>query len=223
MRAARLIIAALCCVLGACAETVREGPETYIVGAGDSLYSIAWRHDLDYRDLARWNDVGADFHLSIGQVLRLGSRAPREMHEMPLRPAPSLRTAQPLPSPKPPIGTTWVWPTQRVGALRSLPSGGLLLFGRLGQDIRATSAGRVVYTGSGLRGYGNLVIVKHADNLLSAYAHNREILVHEGEDLLTGELIGHMGVDERQAPSLYFEIRQNGRPVNPLAFLSKEK
>jgi len=216
------MVAALCCVLGACADGAREAPDTYVVRPGDSLYSIAWRHDLDYRDLARWNDVGADFHLSIGQVLRLGSGAPREV-QMPLGSAPSLRAAQPPPVPKPPLGTTWVWPTERLGAPRMLPSGGLLLSGRLGQDIRATSAGRVAYTGSGLRGYGNLVIVKHADNLLSAYAHNREIQVHEGQELLTGQVIGHMGVDEQRAPGLYFEIRQNGRPVNPLAFLSKEK
>jgi lipoprotein NlpD len=104
-----------------------------------------------------------------------------------------------------------------------VPGGGILLSGRLGQDVRAASAGRVVYTGSGLRGYGNLVIIKHADSLLSAYAHNREMLVHDGQEVAMGQVIAHMGEGAHQSPVLYFEIRQNGRPVDPLPFLSKAK
>ena len=97
--------------------------------------------------------------------------------------------------------------------------------GRLGQDVRAASAGRVVYTGSGLRGYGNLVIIKHADSLLSAYAHNREMLVHDGQEVAVGQVIAHMGEGEgaHRSPVLYFEIRQNGRPVDPLPYLSRVK
>jgi len=104
-----------------------------------------------------------------------------------------------------------------------VPGGGILLAGRLGQDVRAASAGRVVYTGSGLRGYGNLIIIKHADSLLSAYAHNRELLVHEGQDVAPGQVIAHMGEGGPQTPVLYFEIRLNGRPVDPLLYLSKIK
>jgi lipoprotein NlpD len=80
-----------------------------------------------------------------------------------------------------------------------------------------------VYTGSGLRGYGNLVIIKHADSLLSAYAHNREMLVHDGQDVAGGQVIAHMGEGEgvHRSPVLYFEIRQNGRPIDPLAFLPR--
>ena len=129
----------------------------------------------------------------------------------------------------PPAGTAivgvskWVWPTDRVGAPRPVPGGGILLAGRLGQDVRAANAGRVVYTGSGLRGYGNLIIIKHADSLLSAYAHNREMLVHEGQDVAPGQVIAHMGEGGPQTPVLYFEIRLNGRPVDPLPYLSKMK
>jgi lipoprotein NlpD len=117
----------------------------------------------------------------------------------------------------------WVWPTDRAAAPRAVPGGGILLSGRLGQDVRAASAGRVVYTGSGLRGYGNLVIIKHADSLLSAYAHNREMLVHDGQDVAGGQVIAHMGEGEgvHRSPVLYFEIRQNGRPIDPLAFLPR--
>jgi lipoprotein NlpD len=129
----------------------------------------------------------------------------------------------------PPAGTAiggvskWVWPTDRVGAPRPVPGGGILLGGRLGQDVRAANAGRVVYTGSGLRGYGNLIIIKHADSLLSAYAHNREMLVHEGQDVAPGQVIAQMGEGGPQIPVLYFEIRLNGRPVDPLLYLSKIK
>jgi lipoprotein NlpD len=102
-----------------------------------------------------------------------------------------------------------------------VPGGGILLSGRLGQDVRAASGGRVVYAGSGLRGYGNLVIIKHADSLLSAYAHNREMLVHDGQEVAAGQVIARMGEGAHQSPALYFEIRQNGRPVNPLPFFSR--
>jgi lipoprotein NlpD len=102
-----------------------------------------------------------------------------------------------------------------------VPGGGILLAGRLGQDVRAASAGRVVYSGSGLRGYGNLIIIKHAESLLSAYAHNREMLVHDGQEVGAGEVIAHMGTGPQQTPVLYFELRQNGKPIDPLPWLPK--
>jgi lipoprotein NlpD len=194
-----------------CAGTAVDAPANYIVRPQDTLYSIAWRHDLDYRDLARWNHLGADFRIAVGQVLVLGrGRA------LPPRAAP-----QRTPSAAEGAAAKWVWPTERLGEPRALPGGGILLPGRLGQDVRAAAAGRVVYTGSGLRAYGNLIIIKHGDTLLSAYAHNREMLVHEGEEVAIGQLIAHMGEDAHQAPVLYFEIRQNGKPVDPLPWLSR--
>jgi lipoprotein NlpD len=241
-------------LLGGCADTAAEGPETYIVRPDDTLYSIAWRHNLDYRDLARWNNIGGDFRISVGQALVLGpGSAPPPRPRPPPPPAavrspsasdtPRVSKPQPLPAAPPPpaqvrppvlaspqvsvpaaaAASKWVWPTDRIGAPRAVPGGGILLSGHLGQDVRAASAGRVVYKGSGLRGYGNLIIIKHADSLLSAYAHNREILVHDGQDVATGQVIAHMGEGGPQSPVLYFEIRQNGRPVDPLPFLAKMK
>jgi lipoprotein NlpD len=116
-------------------------------------------------------------------------------------------------------GASWVWPTDRVSAPRAVPGGGILLLGSLGQDIRAAGPGRVVYIGSGLRGYGNLIIIKHGNNLLSSYAHNREMLVHEGQDVTVGQIIAHMGTGPHQVSALYFEIRVNGKPVDPLTYL----
>lgn len=222
--------------------------QSYVVRPNDTLYSIAWRHNLDFRDLARWNHIGADYRISVGQVLVLGpGREPPSQRVAPSaapRPAPAPATAG---SPNPPTsrntpapqvskprplpesaGTSssslrWVWPTDRMGAPRSVPGGGVLLSGRLGQDVRAASAGRVVYAGSGLRGYGNLIIIKHAASVLSAYAHNREILVHDGQEVAIGQVIAHMGKGPQQAPILYFEIRQNGKPVDPLPYLPKSR
>jgi lipoprotein NlpD len=233
----------LCClVLGACAEIASEGPERYMVRPEDTLYSIAWRHDIDYRDLARWNHIGPDYRIRVGQVLVLGPggaplpessppRAPRTQDATRTQDEP--RVSQPRPAAEPaPAGASaaaasangvskWVWPTNRIGAPRPVPGGGILLSGHLGQDVRAACAGRVVYSGSGLRGYGNLIIVKHADNLLSAYAHNREMLVHDGQEVATGQVIAHMGESAQHAPILYFEIRQNGKPIDALSFFQR--
>ena len=188
----------------------------------DTVYSVAWRYGVDFRDLARWNNIGPDFHITVGQALILAPR--RSGAAAPPRPSPPPRP--PLPPPKAPVrsvpdvtGLKWGWPTDRSGAPRPVPSGGVLLFGQLGQDIRAASAGRVVYTGTGIRGYGNLIIIKHGENLLSAYAHNRESLVREGEEVSLGEVIGHMGEGAPGKPVLYFEIRRNGKPVDPMRFL----
>ena len=223
--------------LCACADTPPQRLQSYVVRPNDTLYSIAWRHNLDFRDLARWNHIGADYRIAVGQVLVLRpAREPPSQRAAPQaapRPAPAPATAG---SPNPPgsrstPGATagangslrWVWPTDRMGAPRSVPGGGVLLSGRLGQDVRAASAGRVVYAGSGLRGYGNLIIIKHAESLLSAYAHNREILVHDGQEVASGQVIAHMGEGPQQSPILYFEIRQNGKPVDPLPYLPKTR
>ena len=233
----------ICCLLlGGCADTAVEGPAIYVVRAKDTLYSIAWRHDLDYRDLARWNNLGADFRISVGQVLVLGpggvpaptsKPASAQAARQPNRETAPSRDAVPnRPAvASPPAGASrpggaaqiWVWPTDRVGAPRTVPGGGILLSGRLGQDVRAASAGRVVYAGSGMRGYGNLIIIKHGESLLSAHAHNREMLVHDGQDVAMGQVIAHMGEGPNQAPILYFEIRQNGRPIDPMPFLSSAR
>jgi murein DD-endopeptidase MepM/ murein hydrolase activator NlpD len=117
----------------------------------------------------------------------------------------------------------WVWPTAHAEAPRPVPGGGILLLGHLGQPIRAASAGRVVYVGSGLRGYGNLIIIKHGDTLLSAYAHTRELAVHEGQEVTGGQVIAEMGTGPHQTAALYFEIRLNGKPVDPLPYLGGAK
>ena len=215
----------LCCLLlSGCADSTGEGTAGYVVRPEDTLYSIAWRHNVDYRDLARWNHIGADFRISVGQFLVLGpSGAPAPTAERPatqptVRPPRSSALTPPA-TIGPNMLAKWVWPTDRTGAPLSTSGGGILLTGVLGQDVRAASGGRVVYMGSGLRGYGNLIIIKHGETLLSAYAHNSAMLVREGQEVVAGQLIAKMGEGPQRTPVLYFEIRRNGKPVNALAFL----
>jgi lipoprotein NlpD len=208
----------LCLLLHGCADTP-ERQQVYVVRPQDTLYSIAWRYGLDFRDLARWNNLGPDFRITVGETLILAPSA--SSAAAPKRPPPSpnspIRTAPSV------SGLAWQWPTDRSGAPLPVPSGGILLSGQVGQEVRAAAAGRVVYSGSGIRGYGNLIIIKHGENLLSAYAHNRDSLVREGQEVARGEAIGHMGEGAPNKPVLYFEIRRNGKPVDPLSFLPQVK
>lgn len=206
-------------LLVGCASTAPETQEWYIVRPQDTVYSIAWRHGLDFQDLARWNNIGPDFRITVGQALRL---TPNEA------PASAKSAQAPRPPPRPrsvpqsPAGSAtppWAWPIDPAAAPRVVQGGGIILSGRLGQDVRAAAAGRVVYAGTGIRGYGNLIIIKHGENWLSAYAHNRESLVREGQEISSGQVIGHMGEGAPGKPALYFEIRRNGKPVDPLKFL----
>jgi lipoprotein NlpD len=199
----------------------------------DTLYSIAWRHDLDYQALARWNGIGPDYRISVGQILTLRPAPPSSAARPPAaiaQPVPSAAAppgAAPQPAPQPaPQGSTsarWAWPTAYLQAPHAVAGGGVLLDGVLGQPVRAACNGRIAYVGNGIRGYGNLVIIKHDDNFLSAYAHTREVAVHEGQDVLRGQLIAQMGVGPHQVPALYFEIRLNGKPVDPLPYLTGSK
>jgi lipoprotein NlpD len=214
-----------CLLLNGCADTRGDQRDVYVVRPQDTVYSIAWRYGLDFRDLARWNHIGPDFRIAVGQTLILAPVAPVAA----AAPAPPPKVLKPPPSTasaKPPAiasALSWAWPTDRMSAPQPVSSGGILLPGRVGQDIRAASSGRVVYNGSGIRGYGNLIIIKHGENLLSAYAHTRESLVHDGQEVALGQVIAHMGEGAPQKPVLYFEIRRNGKPVDPLAFLPAVK
>jgi lipoprotein NlpD len=208
-------------LLSGCADTRGDQRETYVVRAQDTVYSIAWRYGLDFRDLARWNHIGPDFRITVGQTLILApataTATAATVAAPPLEKPKPAATA--LPKPRPASALSWAWPTDRMSVPQPVSGGGILLPGRLGQDIRAASSGRVVYNGSGIRGYGNLIIIKHGENLLSAYAHTRESLVHDGQEVTQGQVIAHMGEGAPQKPVLYFEIRRNGKPVDPLAFL----
>ena len=210
-------------LLGACADALNWNPETHQVVAGDTVYSISFRYRIDQRDLIRWNRLGSGGYIYVGQQLRL---TPPDGYSPPNtsggqgRP-PGNQSGPPAAN----VAVKWQWPTEgRViagfGATAKTQSG-IQIGGKMKQDVRAASGGEVVYAGNGLPGYGNLLIIKHSTAYLSAYGHNSRLLVDEGDRVQGGQVIGRMGEGPGQRPLLHFEIRQSGKPVNPLGFLPK--
>lgn len=217
-RLAAVLIAAL---LAACSSSPSR-PATHTVKRGDTVYAIAFRYKLDYNELARWNGIGRDYLIYPGQVLRL--QPPRGSVAKVSPPATSRATPVRPDVPPQPVGppVQWQWPVDTgMPTLTLRPNGGqgLTINGQLGQEIRAAGAGRVVYSGTGLLGYGQLVIIKHNETYLSAYGHTQDVIVSEGQDVLAGQRVATMGTGPQGAPMLYFEIRTNGTPGNPLLLL----
>lgn len=221
-------------VLAACGPATRwdQTPRDYhVVRSGETLFKIAWRYGKDHRDLARWNGLGDGSLIYPGQVIRLqpppgqaaaNRRSPVDRQASP-PPAPSRRveTALPeLPS-EPPPG--WQWPaTGRIAVEfgdRPGTGTGILIDGHQGDPIVAAAPGQVVYSGGGLIGYGQLIILRHNDTYLSAYGHNASLLVKEGDKVSRGQRIATMGEGPGREPRLHFEIRRNGQPVDPRQFL----
>jgi lipoprotein NlpD len=219
-----LVVFLLCLVLSACGGGTRwyDDPDTHIVRSGETLYSIAFRYGKSPADLARWNRLGDGSLIYPGQVLRLtGARGTSSAS-----PKPST-TSKPAPRPLPTItaqpSPAWGWPTSgrinvEFGA-KPGPGTGVLINGKAGQPIVAAASGRVVYAGSGLIGYGQLIILKHNDTYLSAYGYTSSLRVKEGQDVKKGQRIATMGEGPERKPRLHFEIRRNGKPVNPRQFL----
>ena len=205
--------------------------KSHTVAKGDTLYSIAWRYGYDYKTLASWNRIKAPFVIHPGQVIRLlPARRSRATQPPPVSQRRPQARAEPVAKPdtRERTGASasaihWQWPARGKLLKSSSPitQKGISIGGRTGQKIVAAATGKVVYSGSGLRGYGNLIIIKHNDTYLSAYAHNRELIVKEGETVKAGQQISTMGLDSKGAPVLHFEIRRNGKPVNPLERLPR--
>ena len=237
-----------------CASSGNIRPATYVVRPQDTLYSIAWRHDLDFQDLARWNNIGPDFRIEVGQVLQL-QPGTRSLASRPATQNPTATLAPRVaPSPAAHAAPNPVSQPPRVGAPQPLagvpaspavsrcpraahssgcgqptdrrrrrpsPAAASWCSVNLGQAVRAACSGRVVYTGSGIRGYGNLIIIKHGENLLSAYAHNERTPGARGrERRRRTDHRAHGRPGAHQIAALYFEIRLNGKPVDPMLYLN---
>ena len=210
----------------------------------DSIYSIAWRFGLNFQDIAKWNGLADPYKILSGQSLRLRASSDSSASSQSTVSAVSVASTRsvtkpavtkPVAKPKPVETTTatqvassaatpgqWSWPAKGkvIGKFsRSKGQNGIQIAAAAGSAIRATAAGEVVYAGQGLRGYGKLIIVKHSPSYLSAYAHNRKILVAEGERINSGQQIAQMGSSGTDRTMLHFEIRKDGKPVDPLGFL----
>ncbi|MDO7900114.1 peptidoglycan DD-metalloendopeptidase family protein [Pseudomonas citrulli] len=222
----------------------------YVVRRGDTLFSIAFRYGWDYKALAARNNIPAPYTIHPGQTIRFdgrsgstptavvtqsGSTASSSSKTTVIRRPAGSETAavpsvasKPAPAPMPPAGpapTGWGWPSNGVLIGKFSSNGslnkGIDIAGDLGQPVLAASDGTVVYAGSGLRGYGELVIIKHSDTYVSAYGHNRRLLVREGQQVKVGQTIAEMGSTGTDRVKLHFEIRRQGKPVDPLQFLPR--
>jgi len=255
--------------------------ETYQVKPGDTLFSIAWRFSLDFKELAKINQLRA-YRIYPGQELKLNtqedeqvfssesllaaidkeilnksssrkkasrqsnsnkknykanrasqksvnrkvssSKASRKSSSKSGR-VKNNRSAHSSKTAKASAIKSWIWPVNgkiiNHFSAKSNQSKGVDIAAKLGEPVRATAKGRVVYSGNGLRGYGQLVIIKHNDNYLSAYAHNNKLHVEEDEFVKAGQRIADLGSSDSDREKLHFEIRYKGKPVDPLNYLPK--
>ena len=248
-------------------------PNSHIVKPGETLYAIAWRYGLDYKNLAKANGIGSDYSIFVGQTLYLKSQTNLSSKSTSLSDSPNTYSSststnrstktiatpsqsvsrketisssrssvsnsrsekkssikKPVTISKSPSGVLqWHWPSKgRVitnFSKKNVKNRGIDILGKKGDSVLAAASGTVVYAGSGLRAYGKLIIIKHNDTYLSAYAHNDRIRVKEGQKVKAGQHIADIGSSGSRADQakLHFEIRRNGQPINPLALLPKRK
>ena len=238
--------------------TVGCGSHVYhVVEPGETLYSVSWTYGHDYREVARWNGIEAPYIVKKGERLRVippvrtvsqnsrsgqrnvqASRNSAHKESKASADKKVVKTARPkndLAASKPLKPFVWQWPTKSGMIVQRFDASnpgkkGVDVAGKWGQAIFASAPGEVVYSGSGLSRYGKLIIIKHNDMFLSAYAHNKRLLVKEGERLKAGQKIAEMGGSSANASNhsgqnnarLHFEIRRNGKPVDPLRYLPEK-
>ncbi len=222
-------------------------PGYYTVRPQDTLVRIALDNGQNWKDLARWNGLENPNLIEVGQVLRVappgvdpslpGTRAVT-VAKAETRPLESKPAAAPAggsaaastsasAASAPPVAVggddavNWLWPANGpvTTGFDEIKSKGLAIAGKAGDPVMAAADGRVVYAGSGLRGYGNLVIVKHNSTYLTAYAHNQVLLVKEDQAVRRGQKIAEMGSTDSESVQLHFEIRRQGKPIDPAKLL----
>jgi lipoprotein NlpD len=222
----------------------------YTVQKGDTLFSIAWFSGNDYRDLAKINQIKTPYNIFPGQIISLRKQetASKSNKNQQTGQTSKIKSNQPVDPPQkqaygkseknvnegsivPSVGefpnqvSQWIWPTSNVvtSMFSATEAGnkGIDFAGNGGEPILAAADGKVVYTGSALRGFGNLVIIKHSDAYLTAYAHNDKILVKEQQWITSGQKIATMGKSGTDTVKLHFEVRFKGKSIDPLIFLPK--
>lgn len=215
----------------------------HVVKNGETLYSLAFDYGRDWRELARDNNIAAPYTIYPGQIINLAGRTvttttpiqstggvkvttTTKTPTATTKPTASQSTKPTAPKPTTAVVGGWTWPA--IGTVISTysPTGslnkGIDIAAKEGTTVMAASAGTVVYAGNNLHGYGNLLIIKHNDNFVSAYGHNRSLLVKEGQRVSAGQKIAEMGSTGADRVKLHFEIRLNGKPVDPIKYLPKK-
>ncbi|WP_230460458.1 peptidoglycan DD-metalloendopeptidase family protein [Sansalvadorimonas verongulae] len=217
---------------------------THVVEPGETLFTIAWKNGQDFKRLAASNGIRSPYTIYPGQKLHLGgagkaqtvARKLSQKKTVAASSQPASTVVKSAPNKKRSVSTKpaqvvsngkvrWQWPASGKVITRFSTRGqlykGVAIAGRIGEPVKATASGEVVYSGAGLTGYGNLVIIRHNSSYLSAYAHNKKLLVSEGDTVKAGQKIAELGSTGTNEPKLHFEIRRNGKPVDPLHFLPK--
>lgn len=211
---------------------IKRGTKYYRVKKGDTLFAISWRAGRAYRTVAKWNGISPPYTLKIGQRIQLfnSNQFVKKRKEVSKRNKKTASNKNSNPrsdgfkeNSKKKLKVRWQWPIRGVITKSFSQSGGkgLDITGNRGQAVLAAAAGKVVYSGSGLIGYGNLIIVKHSDEFLSAYGNNWKAWVKEGEWVRRGQKIAELGGKLGGRSALHFEIRNFGKPVNPTNYLPK--
>lgn len=219
-------------------------PGFYTIKPGDTLIRVGLETGQSWKDIIKWNNLENPNVIEVGQVLRVvapgadpnavATRAVTavKLETRPLdaprgQPAAASGTAPAAALPTPPVARegdddiNWLWPAKGtvVGAFDETRTKGLAIAGKVGDPVIAAADGKVVYAGSGLRGYGNLVIIKHNNTYLTAYAHNQALLVKEEQAVKRGQKIAEMGATDAERVQLHFEIRKQGKPIDPAKLL----
>jgi len=221
-------------------------PGYYAVRPGDTIRRIGNETGQRWQDIVRWNNLENPDQIEVGQVLRVipptapeaavATRPVTAPTVTPAAPAASAPVAAASAPVKPPVTTSsvapaaaasgdedvgWIWPAHGslIAGFDEAKNKGLDIGGKSGDAVLAAADGRVVYAGAGLRGYGNLIILKHNNTYLTAYAHNQTLLVKEDQSVQKGQKIAEMGNSDADRVKLHFEIRRQGKPVDPARYL----
>ncbi|WP_175956004.1 peptidoglycan DD-metalloendopeptidase family protein [Burkholderia sp. BCC0405] len=224
-------------------------PGYYRVKPGDTLYRIALENGQNYRDIAAWNNLANPNQIEVDQLLRVSPQAGAAVagtqvaapiagaavataplssgpatpgagtSSVATPPAAAAASSDTAAAPSGPV--TFAWPARGpvLNGFDDAKNKGVNIGGTAGEAVKAAADGRVVYSGNGLRGYGNLIIIKHDATYLTAYAHNRALMVKEGDAVTKGQKIAEMGSSDSDRVMLHFEVRRQGKPVDPLKYL----
>jgi lipoprotein NlpD len=206
-------------------EERRQNIRAHTVRSGETLYSIAFRYGLDYKEIADANGISKPYTIFVNQKLRLVGKpvvVAKKVNKTPSKQVAKAPTKAPL-SKIQSSKIDWRWPAAgsviKPFSLSGDVNKGVDIGGTLGESVLAAADGVVVYAGGGLRGFGKLVIVKHSDQYLSAYGHNRAIRVKEGQKVKVGQVIAEIGSSGTDREMLHFEIRKDGKPADPMIYL----